>query len=108
MSIVYSINKGINRSIEFKGIKAQYILYLAVGLVGLLVLFAIGYIAGAPIWLCALIVGGLGFFLFSTVSKYSRKYGEHGLLKKTGYRSVPEHIRCHSRSVFFNLTSPKK
>ncbi|HMT97439.1 MAG TPA: DUF4133 domain-containing protein, partial [Ferruginibacter sp.] len=29
---VYQINKGINRSIEFKGLKAQYIWYLGGGL----------------------------------------------------------------------------
>jgi hypothetical protein len=28
MSAVYQINKGVNRSLEFKGIKGSYILYL--------------------------------------------------------------------------------
>jgi len=28
MSSVYKINKGINKPIEFKGLKAQYIAYL--------------------------------------------------------------------------------
>ena len=35
MATVYYINKGINKPIVFKGLKAQYIGYLAVGLVGL-------------------------------------------------------------------------
>ena len=30
MSSVYTINKGVNKPIEFKGLKAQYIAYLAV------------------------------------------------------------------------------
>ena len=34
----YTINKGINAPLVFKGLKAQYIAYLAVGLVVLLVL----------------------------------------------------------------------
>jgi hypothetical protein len=38
---VYQINKGINKPIEFKGLKAQYIWYLCGGLVALLILFAI-------------------------------------------------------------------
>lgn len=38
---VYPINKGINQSIEFKGLKAQYIWYLGGGVVGLMILFAI-------------------------------------------------------------------
>ncbi|MDB5129720.1 DUF4133 domain-containing protein, partial [Mucilaginibacter sp.] len=37
----YQINKGINRPIEFKGLKAQYIGYLGSGLVALLILFAV-------------------------------------------------------------------
>ena len=40
---VYSVNKGINKSIEFKGLKAQYIWYLGGGVVALLILFAILY-----------------------------------------------------------------
>ncbi|MBA4198951.1 MAG: hypothetical protein C0459_15510, partial [Chitinophaga sp.] len=47
---VYQINKGINRSIEFKGLKAQYIWYLGGGLVVLLILFAILYISGLGIF----------------------------------------------------------
>ena len=37
-SPVYPINKGINRPLEFKGLKAQYIWYLGAGLLVLLVL----------------------------------------------------------------------
>lgn len=36
MATVYPINRGVNRSLEFKGIKAQYVIYLALGLVLLL------------------------------------------------------------------------
>ncbi|HEU4791365.1 MAG TPA: DUF4133 domain-containing protein, partial [Flavobacterium sp.] len=41
---VYQINKGINQSIEFKGLKAQYIWYLGGGVVVLMILFAVMYI----------------------------------------------------------------
>lgn len=43
---VYTINKGINKPVEFKGLKAQYIWYLGGGLIMLLILFAILYICG--------------------------------------------------------------
>ena len=43
---VYKINKGINNPIVFKGLKGQYIGYLAIGLLVLLVLFAILYVIG--------------------------------------------------------------
>ena len=42
---VYTVNKGINRPIEFKGLKAQYIWYLGGGLLALLILFAILYLS---------------------------------------------------------------
>ena len=49
---VYTINKGINKPIEFKGLKAQYIGYLAAGLIGLLILFAALYISGVNTFVC--------------------------------------------------------
>ena len=45
-STVFQINKGINRPIEFHGLKAQYILYFVIGILSLLILFAILYIIG--------------------------------------------------------------
>jgi hypothetical protein len=48
---VYHINKGINKPIEFKGLKAQYIGYLAAGLVALLIFFAVMYISGLPVYI---------------------------------------------------------
>jgi hypothetical protein len=43
---VYQINKGINKSIEFRGLKAKHIWYLGEGVLALLILFAILYISG--------------------------------------------------------------
>lgn len=37
---VYVINKGINTAIEFKGLKAQYIWFVAAVAVGTMILFA--------------------------------------------------------------------
>lgn len=100
---VYNINKGINRSIEFRGLRAQYIGYLAAGLVGLLILFAAMYVAGVTIWLCLPVVGGLGYVLFSTVYRLSRRYGEYGLLKETAYWSVPPALIARSRRCSLKL-----
>ncbi|MEO7048141.1 MAG: DUF4133 domain-containing protein [Ferruginibacter sp.] len=93
---VYQINKGINKSIEFKGLKAQYIWYLGGGLVALMIIFAIIYIMGINIFLClALIVsGGTGLFMY--VYKMSRTYGEHGLMKKIARKAVPKVIKSYS------------
>ncbi|MEZ4945109.1 MAG: DUF4133 domain-containing protein [Cyclobacteriaceae bacterium] len=102
---VYKINKGINKPIEFKGLKAQYIAYLAVGLVALLILFAILYIIGVNMFICLVLTAILGVLLFMTVYRMSDKYGEHGLLKKMAKRSLPTFLRITSRKTFLQLRS---
>ena len=107
MSSIYEINKGINKPLEFRGLKAQYIAYLATGLVGLLILFVIAYMAGVPVYLCLFVVVGLGFVLFSLVYKLSHKYGEHGLMKHAAFRQVPPAIICRTRKIFLDLSADK-
>lgn len=103
---VYIINKGINRPIEFKGLKAQYIAYLAIGLIGLLILFAVLYILGLNTFVCLTLTVLLGTLLFMTVYRMSDKYGQHGLLKKLARRSIPDFIKCSSRKPFLQLKNP--
>jgi hypothetical protein len=103
MNSVYKINKGINKPIEFKGLKAQYIAYLAVGLIVLLIMFAILYICGLNMFICLGLVVALGALLFMSVYRLSDKYGEHGLLKKMAKASIPEFIKGTTRNVFLNL-----
>ena len=100
---VYQINKGINKSIEFKGLKAQYIWYLAGGLVGLLIIFAILYIIGINAFVCVGIILLAGTFLVFKIYAMSNKYGEHGMMKKLAQRSVPKAIKSNSRKVFKTL-----
>jgi hypothetical protein len=96
MSSVYKINKGINKSIEFKGLRAQYIWYLGGGLVSLLILFAVLYICGVNIFLCLFLILVFGAVLFFHTYRMSRKYGEYGLMKKMAKQGIPKVIRNHS------------
>jgi hypothetical protein len=96
MSSVYQINKGINKPIEFKGLKAQYIWYLGGGLVVLLILFAILYICGVNPFICLFIIGISGTILFMYIYKLSRTYGEHGVMKKMARKGVPKVIKNYS------------
>ena len=93
----YLINKGVNRPLEFKGLKAQYIAYLAAGLLALLLLFAKLYFIGLPTVLCLLFVITAGTALFVFVMRYSSKYGEHGLMKETAWRKTPICLRGRKR-----------
>jgi fatty acid desaturase len=100
---VYQINKGVSKPIVFKGLKAQYIAYLAIGLVTLLVGFAILYTCGLSLWVILPLIVGLGSALFFTVFRLSHKFGEHGLSKHFAKRQMPEYIRFHSRQIFIEL-----
>jgi hypothetical protein len=103
MSSIYHINKGINKPIEFKGLRAQYIAYLAVSLVSLLIGFAVLYICRVSLWIILPLILGLGTALFFTVFRLSRKYGEHGLMKYFAKKQLPDFLQCNSRKVFINL-----
>lgn len=100
---VYRINKGINRPIEFKGLKAQYIWYLGGGVVALLILFAILYISGVNTYICLGVILILGTLLFISIYKLSNTYGEYGIMKALAKKSVPKAVKIYSRTVFLEL-----
>jgi hypothetical protein len=103
MASVYQINKGVSKPIVFKGLKAQYIAYLALGLVFLLVLFAALYIAGLSLFVVLPLILSLGSGLFFTVFRLSHRFGEHGLMKYFAKRGLPRYLRFSSRRVFISL-----
>lgn len=96
---VYKINKGINKPIEFKGLKAQYIWYLGSGFVVLLILFVVMYLLGVNAYVCLITVVLSGTILFIQIHKLSHKYGEYGMMKKVALRGIPKTIKCNSRKV---------
>jgi hypothetical protein len=97
---IYHINKGINQSIEFKGLKAQYIWYLGGGVVVLMILFAVMYIVGLPSIVCVGLIGVLGTILVAKIYKMSNKYGEYGMMKALAKKQLPKSIKVYSRRVF--------
>ena len=97
---IYKINKGINKAIEFRGLKAQYIWYLGGGIIGLMILFAIMYVIGINSFICVGLVLTAGTFVFMYVYKLSNKYGEHGMKKKIAKRNIPGVVKCNDRKIF--------
>ena len=97
---IYKINKGINQSIEFKGLKAQYIWYLGGGIVALLIVFAVMYIIGLPSYICIGVILTSGTLLVIRIYGMSNKYGEHGLMKALARKQVPKVSKSRSRIVF--------
>jgi len=98
---VYQINKGINQSIEFKGLKAQYIWYLGAGVIVLMVVFAVLYILGVPSFVCVGIIVVSGALLVMKIYRMSQTYGEYGLMKALSKKQLPKAVRTYSRKVFW-------
>lgn len=103
MATVYHINKGVNRAIEFRGLRGQYIGWLAVGLVLLLITFALLYISGLSLFIILPVIFGSGTGLFITVFRLNSRFGQHGLGKYLAKRNLPDYIRISSRKVFTSL-----
>jgi hypothetical protein len=104
---IYTINKGIGKSIEFRGLRAQYIWYFGALVVVLMILFATLYIAGAGIVICLGLTGALGALGGIKIFSLSRRYGEHGMMKAIARRQVPKVLRSYSRRFFQNLESKR-
>lgn len=100
---VYTVNKGINQSIEFKGLKAQYIWYLGGGVVALMIVFAALFIIGVPSLICVAFVGTAGGILVFKIYRMSARYGEHGMMKAIASRQLPKYIKVYSRAVFMKI-----
>lgn len=88
----YSINKGIGRPAEFRGLKSQYLFIFAGGLLGVFVLFVIMYMVGIDQTVC------IGFGVIAAAAlvwatfHLNGKYGEYGLMKVQAIRNHPRYI----------------
>jgi len=107
MIMEYNVNKGIGKSVEFKGLKSQYLFIFAGGLLAVFIVFVILYIAGVDQWFCI----GFGIIAASVLVwltfNLNAKYGEHGLMKLLAKRRHPRFLinRKNSRRLFL---SPKR
>ena len=88
----YPINKGIGRSVEFQGLKSQYLCIFTGGLLALFVLFVILYMAGVNQWICIGFGGTSASILVWQTFSLNRKYGEHGLMKRSALHSHPRYL----------------
>lgn len=104
----YNINKSIGRTVEFKGLKAQYLFIFAGGLLGVLILVMIMYMAGVNSYICLFIgAGGASLIVWKTFS-LNGKYGEHGLMKLGAKKKHPKYIisrKAVHRSLRFTSKS---
>lgn len=88
----YSINKGIGRNAEFRGLKSQYLFVFAGGLLGVFVLFVIMYMIGISQMVCIVFGVVAALSLVLGTFRLNAKYGEHGLMKLQALSNHPRFI----------------
>ena len=85
----FEINKGVGRTVEFKGLKAQYLFLFAGGLLATFIVVVVLYLLGVSqllsLGICVL---GASLLVWQTFAM-NRKYGEHGLMKRGHYALIP-------------------
>lgn len=103
----YNINKGIGRTVEFKGLKAQYLFIFAGGLLGTLIFVMILYMVGVNSLICLFLgAGGASLIIWQTFL-LNRKYGEHGLMKVGARKRHPRYIICRKPVHRYLKFNPK-
>lgn len=105
---IYSINKGINKSIEFKGLRAQYIWYFGGLVIGLLIVFSVLYILGAGTVICLGVTGGGAGYGSLKIFRLSKTYGEYGLMKAAAKKRLPKVLKSYSRRYFRQLSAQEE
>jgi len=94
----WEINKGVGRTVEFKGLKAQYLFLFAGGLLATFLLVVICYMCGMDQYLClGLGVTGATLVVWQT-SALNRRLGRYGLMKRAAVRMHPRYL-LNRRSV---------
>ena len=77
----YNINRGVAKTVEFRGLTSQYLLAFVIGLLIIFFVFVIMYMAGVSQWVC------IGFGVVSATLlvwltfRLNARYGTHGLMK---------------------------
>ena len=98
----YNINKGIGKSVEFKGLKSQYLFIFAAGLLAVFVVFIILYMAGVSQWVCIAFGVVAASVLVWLTFNLNTRYGESVLMKLMAKKQHPRYLinRKVPRSLF--------
>lgn len=102
------INKGIGKSVEFRGLKGNY-LYLSVGSVvgGLLLLLILGLLGLNPYLTTVIALGAAAGGVYYCMQQ-SAEHGVSGMLKKEATRKQPKAIVIKSTKPFAQLRRETK
>jgi hypothetical protein len=99
----FKLFKGVDQDLEFKGLKAQYLLYMGGLLLAGLLLFTLLYWTGLPIFLVIGVPVALIFYASKQIFRFNRLYGKDGLMKKMTFQRVPFVLKIRSRGFIRHL-----
>ncbi|KKO89155.1 conjugal transfer protein TraF [Sphingobacterium sp. Ag1] len=88
----WNINKGIGSTVEFKGLKAQYLFGFAGGLLVVLILVLVLYMADFNVYICLTVGCTSATLIVWKTFSLNNKYGEHGLMKLGAKGKHPKYI----------------
>jgi len=84
----WKIEKGVGRTVEFKGLKAQYLFLFAGGLLATFLLVVVCYMCGMDQYLClGLGATGTTLVVWQTFA-LNRRFGRYGLMKRAAVRKL--------------------
>jgi hypothetical protein len=99
---VYPIFRAVGRPLQFKGFRAQYILFAGLSMVGDLLLFVLLYVCRIPPLICIAVAFITGVAALTAAARLSR-FGSHGFMKMLAARHIPKSISYKSRRTFLHL-----
>lgn len=106
----WEINKGVGRTVEFKGLKSQYLFLFAGGLLAVFIIVVLLYLCGVGQVMCLVIgLAGATIVVWQTFAM-NNKYGRYGLMKQGAIRMHPRYLlnRCTVRHIFHHLKRKEK
>jgi hypothetical protein len=102
----YTIYKGINKTVEFKGLRAQYLIYFVLGIIILFMLFIVLRMININIVGSLVAIVGLAGIFVVVIFRMNAKYGQYGLMKQQARRRCPRFLI--SRKKFATILAVKK
>lgn len=88
----YIVNRGVGKSVEFKGLKAQYLFIFSIGLFMIIFLVMVLYMGGINQVFCIIFGIFATSILVYLVFHLNQKYGEYGLMKLAARKRHPDFI----------------
>ena len=104
--MLYGINKGVGRPLDFFGLKSHFILYFLVGMALAFILFfvvrlideVIGYV----------VAGTIAIATYVVCYQLNNKYGVHGISHKMAMGMCPERVSPRRARKLIKRTSRRK